>query len=159
MFSQNDFDILANNFNDVFNTVQREVRTAVKQANEAQARKLRETDNVPMNIILEEDGSNTIEVAIPGKTREDVKVKGIKKDGVDYISIEVVEPELTEAEQEAQDKRKYATHRMKSGAIYKEIEIPSTLDMTLTEVIVANGLLTIKIPVVESAKPIEFEIK
>lgn len=119
----------------------------------------KETENMPMNNIFEEDGSNTIEVAIPGKTREDVKVKGITKEGVNYIIIEVTEPELTEEQKAAEEKRQYYTHKMKSGKLYKELPIDPSLDIKGTTVSVENGLLTIKIPVAEEAKPMEFEIQ
>lgn len=155
MLFDNRYDVFTD-FNTAFKSIERDVQSAIK---EAQAQKQRETDNVPWNVILEEDGSNTIEVAIPGKTRDDVKVKGIVKDGISYITIEVLEPETSEEEKTAQEKRKYSIHKMKSGAIYKELELPSTLDVKQTSVTVTNGLLTIKIPMAEEAKPIEFDIQ
>ena len=156
MFLNNHYDVFTD-FDSAFKTIEREVQTALKEAEAKKAQ--RETDNVPWNVILEEDGSNTIEVAIPGKTRDDVKVKGIVKDGISYITIEVIEKETSEEEKAAQEKRKYSIHKMKSGAICKELELPSTLDVKQTSVTVADGLLTIKIPMAEEAKPIEFDIQ
>lgn len=117
------------------------------------------TDNLPWNVIIEEDGSNAIEVAVPGKTRDDIKVKGITEDGTTYLTIEVIEKEISDEEKEKQEKRQYFVHKMKSGAIFTKLSVPSNLDIKKTTVAVENGLLTIKIPVAEEAKPMEFEIQ
>lgn len=114
---------------------------------------------LPMNIIHEEDGSSTIEVAVVGKTREDVKVKGITENGKVFLVIESVDKEQTEDEKKAEEKRVYTLRKIKgTGKLSVKIFVPANLDMRKSVVKVENGLLTVKIPVAEEAKPVEFEI-
>ena len=40
---------------------------------------------IPVNMIKEEDESLTVEIAIPGKTKDDVTLKKEVIDGVDYV--------------------------------------------------------------------------
>ncbi len=115
---------------------------------------------VPMNIIREEDGSSTVEVAIVGKTREDVSVKGIVENGNKFLLINTIEKEKTDEEKTADEKRKYTVRKIKgTGKLSIKLFVPSTLNLNKAEVSVENGLLTVNIPAAEEAKPIEFEIK
>ena len=116
--------------------------------------------NVPLNIIHEEDGSSTIEVAVVGKTREDIKLKGTIEDGKSYLTIESVEKEMTDEEKAAEEKRVYTVRKIK-GASKLSIKIFVPANLTLKELTakVENGLLTINIPVCAEARPVEFEIK
>ena len=128
------------------------------------AAKAAEKVAVPMNIIREEDGSSTVEVAIVGKAREDVSVKGVVENGKTFLLINTIEKEKTEDEktedEKVEDKRKYTVRKIKgTGKLSIKLLIPSTLNLNKAEVTVENGLLTVKIPAAEEAKPIEFEIK
>lgn len=115
--------------------------------------------NVPMNIIHEEDGSSTIEVAVVGKTREDIKLKGTIEDGKSYLTIESVEKEATEEEKEAEAKRIYTVRKIKgTSKLSIKIFVPANLTLKELTAKVENGLLTIKIPVCAEARPVEFDI-
>ncbi len=114
---------------------------------------------IPMNIIHEEDGSSTIEVAVVGKTREDIKLKGSVEDGKTYLSIESVEQEKSDDDKEAESKRVYTLRKIKgTGKLSAKIYVPANLDIKKLSAKVENGLLTINIPVSDDAQKIEFEI-
>lgn len=114
---------------------------------------------IPMNIIHEEDGSSTIEIAVVGKTREDIKLKGTVEDGKTYLTIESIEKEVSEEDKEAESKRIYTVRKIKgTGKLMTKIFIPANLDVKQLFAKVENGLLTVTIPVAEEAKPIEFDI-
>lgn len=124
---------------------------------EAFAEANRVTDKValPMNIIREEDGSSTIEVAVVGKTEDDLEVKGITEDGNTFLIINTKEVEKSAEE----DKRSYTVRKIKgTGKLSIKILVPSRLDLAKATKKVENGLLTVKIPVSEKPKTIEFAI-
>lgn len=115
--------------------------------------------NVPMNIIHEEDGSSTIEVAVVGKTREDIKLKGTIEDGKTYLTIETVEKEVTDEQKEAEAKRIYTVRKIKgTGKLFIKFSVPANLSLKELTAKVENGLLTINIPVCPEARPVEFTI-
>lgn len=124
---------------------------------EAFAEANRVTDKValPMNIIREEDGSSTIEVAVVGKTEDDLEVKGVTEDGETFLVINTKEAEKSTEE----DKRTYTVRKIKgTSKLSIKILVPSRLDLAKAEKKVENGLLTVKIPVSEKSKTIEFTI-
>lgn len=115
--------------------------------------------NLPMNIIHEEDGSSTIEVAVVGKTREDIKLKGTIEDGKTFLTIETVEKEVTDEQKEAEAKRIYTVRKIKgTGKLSIKIFVPANLSMKELTAKVENGLLTINIPVCPEARPVEFTV-
>ena len=141
-------------YNNLFDTLLSEFNMLDKAVNES-ANKV----NIPMNIIHEEDGSSTIEVAVVGKTREDIKLKGTIEDGKSYLNIESVEKEVTDEEKEAESKRIYTLRKIKGvGKLSAKIFVPANLSLKALTAKVENGLLTINIPVTEESKPVEFEI-
>lgn len=114
---------------------------------------------IPMNIIHEEDGSATIELAVVGKSEKDIKVSGTTEDDKTFLIIETVEQEKTEDEKQAEEKREYSIRKIKgTGKLTAKILVPARLDLSKAVKTVENGLLTIKIPVAEKAKPVTFEI-
>ena len=142
--------IMGKAFFDLFNLV-----------DEAFAEANRVTDKVtlPMNIIREEDGSSTIEVAVVGKSETDLSVKGITENGHTFLTIESIDPVQTDEDKKEEEKREYTLRKIKgAGKLSIKLLIPSRLDLNKAIKKVENGLLTIKIPVAEAAKPLEFEI-
>lgn len=140
--------------NSIFENILKELDTVDTVFNNTAAKV-----NVPMNIIHEEDGSNTIEVAVVGKTREDIKLKGIIEDGKTYLTIETVENEVTDEQKEAEAKRIYTVRKIKgTSKLSIKIFIPANLSIKELTAKVENGLLTINIPVCPEARPIEFTV-
>lgn len=113
---------------------------------------------IPVNMIKEEDESLTVEIAIPGKTKDDVTLKKEVIDGVDYVVFDLKEVEQTEEQKAAEEKRKYIDRKIKVTK-HCAIKVPSNLDVNKLTAKVENGLMTIKIPVAEEAKPVEFTIE
>ena len=112
--------------------------------------------NMPMNIIQEEDGSNTIEVAVVGKTKDDIKLKGITENGKAFL---IIESKDKNAEDTAESKRTYITRKIKGiGKLSIKIYIPANLALKDLTAKVENGLLTINIPVTEDARAVDFKI-
>ena len=125
----------------------------------AEANKVTDKVALPLNIIREEDGSSTIEVAVVGKSEDDLIVKGITEDGKTFLTIESKEAEVSDDQKKAEEKREYTIRKIKgTGKLSIKAFIPSRLDLSKATKKVENGLLTIKIPVAEAAKSLEFEI-
>lgn len=146
------------NLNSMLNDVDAEAEALTKSVAE-DAAQITEKINVPMNIIREEDGSYTVEVAVVGKTKENISVKGVVEDGKTYLLIDTVEKEKTEDEKTAEEKRTYTVRKIKgTGKLSIKISVPSAFDLSKAEKTIENGLLTVKIPLAEAAKPKEFDI-
>lgn len=115
--------------------------------------------DAPVNIIKEEDGSWTFEVAIPGKTRENVKLSSVTDKGTTYLVFDVNAPEASDEEKAAQEKRKYLEQKIKGMTkLYFKYPVPADLDINKLTAKVRDGLLTVTVPVKEEVKPVEFEI-
>lgn len=110
----------------------------------------------PMNIIGEKDGSCTVEVAVIGKTKDDIKLTGKNEEGKNYLVIDTVEQENTETEKN----RVYSIRKIKKpGKIHLEILVPDELDMDNVSAKVENGLLTINVKPVEKIEKEPEEIE
>ena len=120
------------------------------------------TISVPANIYQEADGSGTVEIAIPGKTKDDISLEKKTIDGVNYLVFDLVEKnEETKEEEKTEGDEPKRTELLKKIKVTKhcEIRIPPTQDIDNLKAKVENGLLTITVPAVEKAKPIKFEIE
>lgn len=146
------------NLNSMLNDVDAEAEALTKSVAEDVAQTA-EKINVPMNIIREEDGSYTVEVAVVGKTKENISVKGVVEDGKTFLLIDTSEKEKTEDEKTTEEKRTYTVRKIKgTGKLSIKISVPSAFDLSKAEKTIENGLLTVKIPLAEAAKPKEFDI-
>ena len=115
------------------------------------------TISIPVNIYQEEDGSGTVEIAIPGKTKDDVSLEKKVVDGVNYLVFDLVEKN-EETKEEKEPKRKELLKKIKVTR-HCEIKVPPTQDIDNLKAKVENGLLTITLPAVEAVKPVKFEIE
>ena len=125
-------------------------------------KKVEDKVTFPLNIIHETDGSSTVELAVVGKSREDIDVQGVIEDNKQFLVIKSIEKELTDEEKEAEAKRIYSAHKIKSAnKLFVKILVPARLNLKEAESKVSNGLLTVKIPAVEKKEPeaIKFDIK
>jgi HSP20 family molecular chaperone IbpA len=121
--------------------------------------------SIPVNIYQEEDGSGTVEIAIPGKTKDDVSLEKKVVDGVNYLVFNLVEKDeetteetTEETKEEKEPKRKELLKKIKVTR-HCEIKVPPTQDIDNLKAKVENGLLTITLPAVEAVKPVKFEIE
>lgn len=125
-------------------------------------KKVEDKVTFPLNIIHETDGSSTVELAVVGKSREDIDVQGVIEDNKQFLVIKSIEKELTDEEKAAEAKRIYSAHKIKgANKLYVKILVPARLNLKEAESKVSNGLLTVKIPAVEKKEPeaIKFDIK
>lgn len=115
--------------------------------------------SVPVNIYQETDGSGTVEIAIPGKTKDDVSLDKKVVNGVNYLVFDLVEQD--EESKETDEKNPTRKELLKKIKVTKhcEIKVPPTQDIDNLKAKVANGLLTITIPVAEAAKPVKFTVE
>ena len=117
------------------------------------------TISVPVNIFQEEDGTGIVEIALPGKTKEDVKLTKKVVDGVNYLVFDLVEKKEDESEKKDEPPTRKVLEKRIKVTKHCELRVPPTQDLDKLEAKMENGLLTITIPATEEAKPIEFEIK
>jgi HSP20 family molecular chaperone IbpA len=106
---------------------------------------------------LKEDGSMYLQIACTGFTKNDIQVKA--EDNVLIIDAEV---NIKERAQDIDSKQwKELFHNLKIKPFEWKRRVSSKYDLTRLEAVMANGLLTITIPLKEDAKPIKksFEIK
>lgn len=102
----------------------------------------------PYNVIEEEDGATTYEIAVVGKTKEDIKISSKHTDTIPMLIIEV-------NDEKKETKRKVLEERIKRGQLRLEISIEPKYDLDNLKATVANGLLTVTVPL--KAKPEEVE--
>ena len=112
---------------------------------------------VPMNIIQEEDGSSTIEIAVVGKTKNDIKLKGTCENGKSFL---IIESKEAKADEEVESKRVYSVRKIKgTGKLSIKMFVPANLALKDLKAKVENGLLTVNIPVTEDARAIDFNVE
>lgn len=111
--------------------------------------------SMPVNYVKEEDGSLTVEMAVVGKTKDDIEVTAevTPTKSVLYIKSKDVAKDS--------EKRDVVVRKIKfSGSFNVEIPIPTNYDIENAAVEVENGLLTVTIPVKQVQKnKITFDIK
>ena len=95
----------------------------------------------PYNVVEEEDGSITYEVAVVGKTKEDITVTSKETDALPLLIIEVQDEKNEES-----TKRKYIEDRIKRGHLRLEISVEPKYDLSSIKPKVQNGLLVVNVP-------------
>jgi HSP20 family protein len=77
-------------------------------------------------------------------------VPGLKADD---INIQVIEDVVRIDGQFAEDQSKYLLQELPSGSFRRELRMPSPLDANKVEARIADGVLTLRLPKAESARP------
>ena len=161
-------------FNDLAKTtgLASDIKAAEKEWNEITD--ISSINSSPVNVFDDEEGTRYIEVAIPGKTKENVKITSqstldkplpphlaSKYSSVNaYLRIEVKADEPTEEQKKLAEARKNGIVRIK-GMTKLSVVIPLTSDLDVNglKAKVENGLLTVTVPKVPEVKPKEFAIE
>jgi HSP20 family molecular chaperone IbpA len=161
-------------FNDLAKTagLASDIKAAEKEWNEITD--ISSINSSPVNVFDDEEGTRYIEVAIPGKTKENVKITSqstldkplpphlaSKYSSVNaYLRIEVKADEPTEEQKKLAEARKNGIVRIK-GMTKLSLVIPLTSDLDVNglKAKVENGLLTVTVPKVPEVKPKEFTIE
>lgn len=119
---------------------------------------------VPANIYYSNTGSKVIEVAIAGKSRENVSLTSSAVGGRTFLLFNIGQTESEQEELETQDKetkedRTYTVTNIKGiGKLTFRVPVNQGLDVKNLKATVKNGLLRVEIPASEEVKPINFEI-
>lgn len=100
----------------------------------------------PYNVVEEEDGSITYEVAVVGKTKDDITVTSKETDALPVLLIEVKDDEHN-------TKRKMIEERIKRGHLRLEIGVETKYDLSAIKPKVQNGLLTVNVPLAKIPEP------
>lgn len=100
----------------------------------------------PYNVVEEEDGSITYEVAVVGKGKEDIEVTTKSSDPLPLLIIDVKDKPVDK-------KRKIIEERIKKGQLRLEISVETKYDLDRLEPKLENGLLTVTVPLVAVAEP------
>lgn len=100
----------------------------------------------PYNVVEEEDGSITYEVAVVGKTKDDITVTSKETDTIPMLIIEV-------EDDKKDSKRKMIKERIKSGHLRLEISVEPKYDLSQIKAKVQNGLLTVNVPLAKIPEP------
>lgn len=100
----------------------------------------------PYNVVEEEDGSITYEVAVVGKTKDDITVTSKETDALPVLLIEV-------EDDDHDTKRKMIEERIKRGHLRLEISVEPKYDLSQIKAKVQNGLLTVNVPLAKIPEP------
>lgn len=109
-------------------------------------------EQIPADLFKTDD-KLTIQVAVPGKTKEDISVTSeVDSDGFYIMKINIKESKPVEGVTYIKKKIKFVDGEL-------PIRVTNKWDVNKGEVAMENGLLTISIPLAEGSKPKVFEIK
>ena len=105
--------------------------------------------NYPVsNVYIEEDGTNVIEIALAGFTKDDVNVE-IKSNKLK------ISAKQTDADNEtAESKRIYLHQKLAKRQFETSYSLSSQFDIDNTKVELSNGILKITLPLKEAEKPV-----
>jgi HSP20 family molecular chaperone IbpA len=137
----------------------REIRQTAKAAVEMCESAFDGDVNIPLNVYLE-DSKKVWELAIPGKTKENVSVTAGQKDGKLAITIEVKATELSDEEKEKRAKRTNILQKIKGmNGIKFSAFIPESYDIESLKASVKDGLLTVSVSKKPEAQPRTFTVE
>lgn len=103
---------------------------------------------LPVDVRADED-AYVITAAVPGLRAEDLKIEVLK----DVVTLRGEIP----AADEANDG--YLLRELRAGAFERSLRLPEPLDVSKAEASIENGLLTLRIPKAEEARPKTIKIQ
>lgn len=149
--------LLGNSF-DEFDRIANSLSSAFEKQQET-IEKVIDTVDFPLNQYTEKDGTMVFEVAVVGMKESDFKVTVKTEKNVTKLYIKSIIPELTDEQKQEIADRTYKFKKIKSmSKIDISLLLDKNLDIHKISKTVENGLLTIRIPIKEEEKPVEFEI-
>jgi HSP20 family protein len=96
--------------------------------------------------IREEDDAYLLSSLVPGLKAEDLNIQILD----DVIRIE--------GEYKA-DENEYLLHELPSGSFTRTLRLPAVIEADLVEAKIVDGILTLRLPKAESARPKKIQIK
>ncbi len=104
----------------------------------------------PANFYRKEDGTNIIELQVPGLVKEDISI--LTEGGTITISAEV-KKEVKE------EKNSFVSREFSSKSFSRSWKMPSEIDPDKIEASLKNGVLTVSIPATEAKKKKKISIE
>ena len=95
--------------------------------------------------VRDEDDAYVLTALVPGLKADDLNIQVLE----DVVSIE---GKLADADQE------YLLRELPSGAFRRELRLPAPLEAEKVEAKIADGILTVRLPKAESARPRSIKI-
>jgi HSP20 family protein len=99
-----------------------------------------QTDRYLAVNIQDENEAYVLTALVPGLKAEDVNVQVLE----DVVSIEGKYPE---------DENEYLVKELSSGSFRRELRLPVALESNKVEATIVDGVLTVRLPKAESARP------
>jgi HSP20 family protein len=109
----------------------------------------RATHNLPVDVRAEGDDF-IVTAAVPGLRAEDVQVEVLAERVT--LSVEIPVPAASDAEASLRTAA-WLLQERRYGAFTRTLDFPVELDGAHAEAVVENGLLTLRLPKAETAKP------
>lgn len=100
--------------------------------------------------VAERDGEWLVRASLPGFSKDEVAVQ---------VHEGVLSIEARHQQEETDDDTRYYRRERRSGAVSRRIALPGVLRDAEVEGELKNGVLTLRIPVPEQARPKQIEIK
>ena len=102
------------------------------------------TSYLPFNI-QEENDAYILSARVPGLQAED-------------LNIQILENVVSIAGEYKEQEGDYLLRELPQGAFQRTLRLPTALDAAQAEAAIANGLLTLRVPKAESARPKQIKI-
>jgi HSP20 family protein len=97
--------------------------------------------------VREENEAYVLSALVPGITAEELNIQVLED--VVYIK----------AEYKADENDQYLVHELPAGSLTRTLRLPVPIDADHVEADVTNGVLTLRLPKAESARPKQIKIK
>ena len=104
--------------------------------------------SIPLDVVKDGD-SLVVTASVPGTSKDDIDVSVDK----DVLTIKAENSSSSSDERES-----YLLRERRTGSYYRAIKLPETVDYENAESTFKNGVLTIKLPKLESKKTRKLEI-
>ena len=96
--------------------------------------------------IREEDDAYVLSALVPGLTAED-------------LNIQVLEDVVRIAGEYKADDSNYLVHELPNGSFTRTLRLPAPIDAEQVEADISDGVLTLRLPKAESARPKQIKIQ
>lgn len=97
--------------------------------------------------VREEEEAYILSALVPGIKSEELNIQVLE----DVVQIKV--------EYQAEEDNGYLVHELPSGSFTRTLRLPAPIDSNHVEADVTNGVLTLRLPKAESARPKQIKIK
>lgn len=136
------FPVVRTNGRNLFGELSRDMDRLLNQA-------LAPTGN-PMPVDIREEGDTLlVEIDVPGATHEQLDIT------VENGTLSVA----FKGRNQAEDKNNYFIRERRAGNVARTFRLPDTADLEKIEAQLTNGVLTLRVPKKEEAKPRQIPVK